>query len=191
MPDHDKSLKNLTGKWKMSKPLSSDITPVLTIQAFNPLMKKAIQHAPVTLTITQPSAHEIHIEQSTSASIPGIKEEWYPPPASSSSTDQQGEWRENKDALMGRVRSRSRWARVGELEEAGLGGEAGFLLEGLRGDRETVVAEVEGMEGEGWRAVQVWSMDGEGRFVRRVVTKGEGKRAGERAETVLVYEFEG
>ncbi|KAI7206849.1 hypothetical protein KC333_g9510 [Hortaea werneckii] len=180
-----KSLHTLTGKWKQSKPLTSDIAPVLEIQGFNALMRKAILAAPVHLSIDQKGDSEIVIEQSTSASLPGIREVWCPP------TDGRvGEWMESEDKLMGKVRSRSGWFSVGELK--GMGTE-GFLIEGLEeeeGEEKVVLAEVESLASKkGWKAVQVWRMEG-GRFVRRVVTTGTGGEGG-KAETVLVYEFEG
>ncbi|KAI6890368.1 hypothetical protein KC318_g17143 [Hortaea werneckii] len=178
-----KSLTNLTGKWKQSKLLTSDIAPVLEIQGFNALMRKAILAAPVHLSIDQKSDSEIVIEQSTSSSLPGIREVWCPP------TDGRlGEWMESEDKLMGKVRSRSGWFSVGELMEGKQ--TEGFLIEGLEEEEKVVLAEVESLASKkGWKAVQVWRMEG-GRFVRRVVTTGTGGEGG-KAETVLVYEFEG
>ena len=168
-----KSLHDLTGKWSMSRELSSDVSPVLEIQGFNALIRKAVSYAPVKLKVTQHGDDEIHIDQSTTASIPAVKEEWYP-------KDQ--EWRETKDAFLGKVKSRSRWVKVEELE-----GREAFLTQGLNADDEVIESEVEGLGSTPWEAVQVWMMEGE-RFVRRVVTTG---KEGKQAETRLVYEFEG
>ncbi|KAI7258829.1 hypothetical protein KC345_g10463 [Hortaea werneckii] len=88
--NNNKSLTNLSGKWKQSKPLTSDIAPVLEIQGFNALMRKAILAAPVHLAIDQKSESEIVIEQSISASLPGIREVWYPPSASSGEVGRGG-----------------------------------------------------------------------------------------------------
>ena len=146
-------------------------------------MRKAILAAPVHLSIDQKSDSEIVIEQSTSASLPGIREVWCPP------TDGRlGEWMESEDKLMGKVRSRSGWFPVKDLGQGQ--GLEGFLIEGLEGEEKVVLAEVESLASKkGWKAVQVWRMEG-GRFVRRVVTTGTGGEGG-KAETVLVYEFEG
>ncbi|KAI7344590.1 hypothetical protein KC320_g8757 [Hortaea werneckii] len=183
--NNNKSLTNLSGKWKQSKPLTSDIAPVLEIQGFNALMRKAILAAPVHLSIDQKSESEIVIEQSTSASLPGIREVWFPP------TDGRfSEWIDSEDKLMGKVRSRSGWFSVGEVKEAKE--TEGFLVEGLQEEVEEKVvwAEVESLAAKkAWKAVQVWRMEA-GRFVRRVVTTGAGGEGG-KAETVLVYEFEG
>ena len=179
-----KSLKDLTGKWKMSKSASSDPAPVLELQGVNAFIRKAASSAPVSLDITQKGTEEYFIKQSTTASIPGISEEWYP--------SRPEKWVEGSDQLLGKSRSRSKWGRVGELE-----GIDAWLLEGLDGGEEMVVAEVESSDGNGWRAVQVWFVDGEGRFVRRVITTGgkgaQGKGEGEekRVESLLIYEFEG
>ncbi|KAI7152119.1 hypothetical protein KC349_g9125 [Hortaea werneckii] len=184
---NNKSLHALTGKWKQSKPLTSDIAPVLEIQGFNALMRKAILAAPVHLSIDQKGDSEIVIEQSTSASLPGIREVWCPPSASGED-GKLSEWMESEDKLMGKVRSRSGWFSVRELMEGKQ--TEGFLIEGLEGEEKVVLAEVESLASKkGWKAVQVWRMEG-GRFVRRVVTTGTGGEGG-RAETVLVYEFEG
>lgn len=153
----------------------TDVTPVLKIQGFNALTRGIASKAPITLHITQKSSSpsEIHIKQSTTASIPAVEEEWYP---------DDNEWRETKDAFLGKVKSRSRWCQAGEVKGGG-----GFLTEGLEDGEEVVEAVVEGLGSVSWKATQVWCFE-EGRFVRRVVTEGEG---GERAETSLVYEFEG
>jgi len=60
------------------------------------------------------------------------------------------------------------------------------LLQSLGNDSQVIQADVESLE-KGWKAVQVWYMD-QGRFVRRVLTTGDG---GRRAETMLIYDFEG
>lgn len=166
-----KNLKDLNGKWSMNKDLSSDVSPVLEIQGINAMMRKAVGFAPVNLDVKQPSADEIHIKQSTTANIPAIDEEWYPG---------DHEWREQNDKLLGKVRSRSRWANVSELQ-----GFDGFLLKDLKGEDEVIQADVESQDGD-WKAVQVWCFEGQN-FVRRVLTTGGGKRA----ETKLIYDFKG
>ncbi|KAI7477541.1 hypothetical protein KC351_g8776 [Hortaea werneckii] len=182
---NNKSLHNLTGKWKQSKSLTSDIAPVLEIQGFNALTRKAILAAPVHLSIDQKSDSEIVIEQGTSASLPGIKEVWCPPSADGGKLS---EWMDSEDKLMGKVRSRSGWFSVGQLKEGQ--GVEGFLIEGLDAEEKVIWAEVESLAAKkAWKAVQVWRMEG-GRFVRRVVTTGNGGEGG-KAETVLVYELEG
>ena len=166
-----KNLKDLNGKWSMNKDLSSDVSPVLEIQGINAMMRKAVSFAPVNLDISQPSADEIKIKQSTTANIPAIDEEWYPG---------DHEWREQSDKLLGKVRSRSRWAKVSELTDFD-----GFLVSDLSGENAVIQADVESRDSD-WKAVQVWCFEGE-KFVRRVVTTGGGKKA----ETNLIYDFKG
>lgn len=165
----DKNLKDLNGKWSMNKDLSSDVSPVLEMQGINAMMRKAVSFAPVNLDVSQPSKDEIKIKQSTTANIPAIDEEWYPG---------DHEWREQADKLLGKVRSRARWAKVSELQDYD-----GFLLKDLGGEDEVIQADVESRDAD-WKAVQVWCFEGEN-FVRRVLTTGSGKRA----ETKLIYNF--
>jgi hypothetical protein len=168
-----KSLKNLSGKWSQSRALSSDVQPVMKIQGFNYVTRITASKAPITLNITQISDAEIHIKQSTVLNLPSINEEWYL---------HENDWREQKDAFMGKVRSRSRWCKVSEVN----GGD-GFLTDGLDADAEVIEAVVEGLGSVTWKATQVWCFEGE-KFVRRVVTEGKN---GEKAEVRLVYEFQG
>lgn len=56
----------------MSKARSSDVTPVLALQGFNILTRTAAAAAPIALHIVQESDSEIHIKQSTTASIPAV-----------------------------------------------------------------------------------------------------------------------
>lgn len=106
-----KSLKNLAGKWKVNKSLPDDISPVLELQGVKVLLRKAISSASVHLKISQPSESEIHIEQTaTATSIPGTTEQCI--------LDYQ--WRENKDAVFGQIKGRSRWIDRSEATEDGL-----------------------------------------------------------------------
>ena len=168
-----KSLKELSGKWKMNKDLSSDVTPVLEIQGWNALMRNTVPKAPIDLSISQQGEKEIHIDQTTTASIPAIKEEWYP---------SDNEWREQKDMVLGKVKSRSRWAKVSELS-----GAEDFLTQDLGREDEIIEAEVQSLEKTEWTARQVWCFE-DSKFVRRVVTTGKD---GQKAETRLVYDFKG
>ncbi|KAK3071350.1 hypothetical protein LTR53_008785 [Teratosphaeriaceae sp. CCFEE 6253] len=156
MPDQ-KSLHDLAGKWSMSRDLSSDVSPVLEIQGFNALIRQAVSYAPVNLAVTQSDDGSIHIAQSTTASIPAVKEEWYP-------RDPDSGWRETKDAFLGKVRSRSRWVRVSELQ-----GRESFFTEGLGEGDEVIESEVAGLGSTEWKAVQTrrqrlgWYMSTRGR----------------------------
>ena len=164
------SLQDLAGKYHMSPTKTSDVSQVLKLQGFNTLIASTVSKAPVDLHITQENSNEVEIKQTTTASIPAITEHWI----------HDWEWREFKDAFLGKVRSRSRWTTPNGVDDD-------YLREGLKGDEDVVEAEVESL-GNGWNAWQIWCFEGEGEFVRRVVTKNEG---GERVETRLVYEVKG
>ena len=105
-------------------------------------MRKAIAYAPVYLDISQSndgSSTKYRIDQSTTANIPAVKEEWI--------TD--WEFRETKDPVMGPVKAKARWSEPSSAEDNDyLSG--GWLDEG----KEQVEAFVEGI-GSGWTAHQV------------------------------------
>lgn len=192
-----KSLKDLSGKWTMNRDLSSDVTETLKIQGFGLVMRKAAAVAPVTLDVEQ-TENEIRIKQSTvrwllelgrsgqrahtcriqgtsAISIPAVQEMW----------TLDWEMREQDDAFLGKVRSKSRWTTVAKVKEA----YSGYLTEGLSGDSddsELIESYVESVESDGWKATQIWTMEGE-QFVRRVVTS-KGEKV---SETKLVYDFKG
>ena len=134
-----KTLKDLSGKWRMNKDLSTDPSPVLELQGVGALVRKAASHAPISLDVRQKEESgttQIFIDQSTAASIPAINEEWI--------LDWQD--REQKDAILGKVKSKSRWRKKGEISQ-------GWLTEGLEED-EVVEALVVSQESD-WKAEQV------------------------------------
>ncbi|CAK4032737.1 Hypothetical predicted protein [Lecanosticta acicola] len=159
------TLKSLTGKYHQSKS-TSDVSPVLQLQGFNKILAATVSKAPINIDVTQKSDNEVQIKQTTTASIPAITEEWV----------HDWEWREFEDSFLGKVKSRSRWRKAGEVDDE-------FLKKGIEDNEEIVEAEVESLE-KGWNARQVWTVEGSGEFVRRVVTS----KGSERVETRLVYE---
>lgn len=115
----------------MNKDLSSDPSPVLELQGVGVLIRKAASHAPILLDVRhedKSGPNQFFIDQKTAASIPAINEEWI--------LDLQE--REQSNAILGKVKSRSRWRRKAELR-------SGFLKEGLEED-EVVEAEVASLE---------------------------------------------
>lgn len=156
----------------MSKTDSSGIPDVLEIQGFGIMMRKAVSVAPINLSIRQHGNEEIFIDQTTTASIPAINEEWYPG---------DHKWREQDDKVMGKVKSRAHWAKVSELEDTDA-----QLVKGLSDDDEIIEAEVESLGATVWKARQVWCFESE-RFVRRVFVTGKN---GDTAFSRLVYDFE-
>lgn len=174
-----KSLKNLTGKWKLNKSLSDDISPVLELQGVNLLLRKAISSASVHLRISQPSENEIRVEQTaTAAGIPGTTEQY--------TLDYQ--WRENKDAFFGQVKGRSRWIEKSEVTEDGLKGELDKLDEEEE-EGELIEATSEHVDGK-WAATHVWGfleIQGQRRHVRKVVVRGKN---GEEVRVMMVYDWD-
>lgn len=119
----------------------------LSKQGFNTVMRTAIAHAPVYLHITQSKdgdSDKYRIDQSTTANIPAVKEEWI--------TD--FEFRESKDPVMGRVRAKARWSEPRKIEDADFLADVpgGWFDEG----KQQVEAFVESPQG-GWTAHQVSS----------------------------------
>lgn len=172
----EKSLKNLSGNWKLNKSLSDDISPVLELQGVNSLLGKAISMASVHLKISQPSEKEIHIAQTaTAASIPGTTEQYI--------LDYQ--WRENKDPFFGQVKGRSRWIDRNEIDEEG-------LKDGLDKFDEGQLIEATGGDVDGkWSATHVWGfldVQGQRKHVRKVVVKGRNK---EEVRVMMVYDWAG
>jgi hypothetical protein len=169
-----KSLRNLAGKWKLNKSLSSDIAPVLELQDVNFLLRKAISSASVHLKISQPNENEIHIEQTaTAAKVPGTTEQYI--------LDYQ--WRENKDPFFGQVKGRSRWIDRSEIEEEG-------LKEGVDKLEEGKLIEATSGDDNNWSATHIWGfkdIEGQRRHVRKVVVKGKD---GEEVRVMMVYDWD-
>ena len=105
-------------------------------------MRKAIALAPVYLHISQSkegSRIKYKIDQTTTANIPAVNEEWI--------TDWT--FRTSKDPVMGEVKAKARWTSPGHVEDADfLAG--GWIDEG----NEQIEAFVES-EKDGWTAHQV------------------------------------
>lgn len=123
----------------MNKELSSDPSPALELQGVGMLIRKAASHAPISLDVRQKEeagTTQIFIDQKTAASISAINEEWI--------LDWQE--REQKDSILGKVRSRSRWRKKVEISED-------YLTEGLEED-EVVEALVVSLDRD-WKAEQV------------------------------------
>lgn len=73
-------------------------------------MRKAIAHAPVYLDISQTkegSTMRYKIDQSTTANIPAVNEEWF--------TDWS--FRTSNDPVMGEVRAKAKFSKLNEIED--------------------------------------------------------------------------
>ena len=114
-------------------------------------MRTAIAYSPVYLSISQTkegSNTKYTIEQSTTADIPGVNEEW--------TTDWQ--FRTSEDPVMSEVQAKARWSKPGNVDDSDyLAG--GWLDEG----EEQIEAVVESFVG-GWTAHQVCGCRGDRSF---------------------------
>ena len=172
-----KTLKNLSGTWKLNKSLSADVSSILALQGTSSLVYKAIGSASVKLTISQPNENEYSVKQTaTAAAIPGTTEQYV----------LDNEWRANKDPFFGEVKGRSRWISIDEAKS----------IEGIDAafedsdDGKLILAEGGHVSGD-WEAFRVWhfeNLDGERRWVQSVkVWNKEGKELVGR----MVYDFQG
>ncbi|KAI1176191.1 hypothetical protein F4777DRAFT_578241 [Nemania sp. FL0916] len=178
-----KTTADLSGKWTLNKTLSDPTDPALALQGIGWLVRKGIGAATITITVKQTrnadGAARIDIDQSASG-------------LSSTHEARVLTWteREHKDWLFGKVRGRSKFISLADLNALiAPGGEArtegwvddsGFLAQDwLTGDEEgdagLVISHVAAEAG--WFATQIWGFQdvgGERRHVRNVtVSKGE------------------
>ena len=142
-------------------------------------MRKAISFATVTLTVKQyisssDSLTHIDILQVATGGVSSTTEnrtlDW--------------EWRDHTDKIFGTLKGRSRWVKLGDVDDDA------FLKEGYDDmEGEHVQSYVENEE-KGWTADQVWGFEeinGERRYVRHVVVrKGEDWK-----QARLVYDYQG
>jgi hypothetical protein len=152
------SLKNLSGNYRMPKD-SDDVSPVLALQGFGRMMRFAMSKAPVYIAINQKSDNEVEIKQTTTAAFPGVTEQW----------NHDWEWRERDDMMYKKIKYRSRWVKVKDVDDE-------WLKEGLDPEAEVIEC-FNGPPDEAWTAHQLWIIEGD-RLVRKTVTtKGDGKGA--------------
>ncbi|KAL2041348.1 hypothetical protein N7G274_005730 [Stereocaulon virgatum] len=174
----EKTLKDLNGKWVMNKSLSDDYDRILEMQGIGWFLRKAISYATVTLTINQytDSSNLTHfdIKQVATGGVQGTTEnrtlDWT--------------WRDHKDGIFGNVKGRSRWVKLGDVDDDE------FLKVGYDDlEGEHVQAWAENVE-KGWTADQIWGFEqinGERRYVRHVVVrKGDDWK-----QARLVYDYQG
>ncbi|KAF2187715.1 hypothetical protein K469DRAFT_628626 [Zopfia rhizophila CBS 207.26] len=193
------NIKNLTGKWVISKSLSDSTDPVLALQGIGWLTRKAISLATITQHLKMyeappesdpsgaPTTH-IDIDQRGTGGLKGTTEK--------RNLDYQ--WRPHSDYLFGDVRGKTRWVKLEDIVKEKEGGEqdlledAKFLVEGW--DEETRNGELVDSfvenEDRGWTAWQIWgfaTVDG-----KRMLTRRFAVRKGKEVERIrLVYEYAG
>jgi len=173
------SLKDLSGQWVMNKTLSDDTDPILILQGIGWFLRKAISYATITLTIkeytSEDSLTHIDIDQVATGGISGTTE--------NRTLDWQ--FRDHEDGIFGKVKGRSRWLNLADLDDDDEFLRQGWLDEG----GEFVQSYVESVD-NGWTANQVWGfeeLDGKRYYVRHVVVrKGDDWK-----EARLVYDFQG
>jgi len=192
------TIKNLSGKYVMSKSLSDDSDKLLALQGLSWFTRKAIGLATVVLTIKEykDESGTYHIDVTSVAS--GL---------SSTQEDRTLDWqnRDHQDRIFGRCLGRSRVVTgISNFEpaESYTPSDLDFLKGGhLKDgksvskflDEESVQSYVKNQDsGHGWTAEQVWNFEeinGKRYYTRRIVVKN-GK--GDKSEKVrLVYDYQG
>lgn len=155
-----------------NKTLSDDTDPVLALQGIGWWTRKAIALATITLHVKQYAGEDgiihIDIDQTATGGIKGTTElrelDW--------------EEREHEDHIFGKLKGRSRWVSLDQVNDA-------WAKEGwLTGDKEKGGPEGQlfmesyvDQQEKGWQGDQIWGfaiIDGQRYYTRRVViTKGD------------------
>lgn len=142
------------------------------------MTRKAIGIATITLHIKEYDNNgvtNIDIEQTATGGVKGTTEKRH----------LDNEAGEHEDHVFGKVRGRSRWLKLSEVDDKHLA--SNWLPENNEGD--VIESNVESVN-NGWTAKQIWGfqeIDGARRYARNVVvTKGP-----ERKEARLYYDYVG
>lgn len=164
----------------MNKSLSDDYDRILQMQGVSWFLRKAISYATITLTITQyiddtaDKLTHIDISQVATGGVGGTKEKRV----------LDYTWREHEDRIFGKVKGKSRWIKLKDIDEDD------FLKTGyddMEGEHVQALAE---SIGNGWTADQVWGfeeVDGKRHYVRHVIVrKGDDWKMAR-----LVYDYKG
>ncbi|KAI5466646.1 hypothetical protein BGZ63DRAFT_3632 [Mariannaea sp. PMI_226] len=179
----EKTLLDLNGHWVLNKTLSDSSEPVLALQGIGFLTRKGINMASITLDINQYQAPPkppstatdvvYHVDITQTAS--GLK-------STQENRCLDNEFRPHADWLFGKVKGKTTWVTLDEVDDE-------FLKKDLlvEGEGKFIKSYVES-EDTNWVATQVWGfeiVDGLRRYSRHiVVTKGS-----ERAQIRLVYDY--
>ncbi|KAL8790056.1 MAG: hypothetical protein Q9213_000758 [Squamulea squamosa] len=172
----NKTLHNIAGRWTLNKDLSDPFTPVLSLQGVNGFIRAIASHTSVHLKISQPSADEIHLQQTaTGAAIPAVTEDWI----------LDWTWRDGKDPLFGDMKGRARWIKINDAH-----------TESDQWDRECdggLLMQAEGNKRDDeWAGTHFWgfqTVEGERRYVRRIFMVNN--KSGEKMNVRMVYDFDG
>lgn len=164
----------------MNKSLSDDYDRILQMQGVSWFLRKAISYATITLTIkeyvddTAEKYTHIDISQVATGGVGGSTE----------NRTLDYTWRDHEDKIFGKVKGRSRWVKLEDIDGDD------FLKTGFDDmEGEHVQALAESID-KGWTADQVWGFEevnGERRYVRHVIVKkGEDWKMAR-----LVYDYKG
>ncbi|CAF9910583.1 hypothetical protein IMSHALPRED_009244 [Imshaugia aleurites] len=176
----ERTLQDLNGVWTMNKSLSDDYDRILEMQGVSWFLRKAISYATITLTITQyvdetaDKRTHIDIAQVATGGVGRTNE----------NRTLDYAWREHEDKIFGKVKGRSRWIKLKDVDDDD------FLKTGyddMEGEHVQALAE---SIGNGWTADQVWGfeeVEGKRHYVRHtVVRKGDDWK-----QARLVYDYKG
>ena len=172
------TIQALSGSYTLNRTLSDSSQQVLKMQSVGFLVRQAVAYSNITITLHQ-YKHAItglsHLDQ-YQTSTGGIKNfedrimDW--------------EWTVKENWIWGKVKGRSRYVKLAEIEDA-------WLREGWEDAKgEVVEGWVEGVK-DGWSAWQVWGfaeVDGQRRHVRKIL----GRREGWKEQRIrMIYEWKG
>ncbi|KAF6240176.1 hypothetical protein HO173_001786 [Letharia columbiana] len=176
----ERTIQDLNGVWTMNKSLSDDYDRILQMQGVSWFLRKAISYATITLTINQyvddtaEKYTHIDIAQVATGGVGATQEKRL----------LDFTWREHQDRIFGKVKGKSRWIKLADIDEDD------FLKTGYDDmEGEHVQALAESLD-NGWTADQVWGfeqVDGKRHHVRHVIVrKGDDWK-----QARLVYDYRG
>lgn len=154
------------------------------MQGMSWILRRAVSYSAVQLHITSTTdaSQKVHIdiEQTSTGGFKNNEErvlDW--------------EWREATDAIFGKVKGRTRWCDIKEIDDEFLReGWDAKSLEEAGGEVVNAYVESVGLKGEQWTADQVWGfevLDGLRRHVRHIVAK----RGKEVHRVKVIYDWVG
>lgn len=175
----DITVHNLTGTYTLNRTLSDSSQAVLKMQSIGFIIRQAVQYSTVTVILQQytDSEDRLHLDQEQ-ISTGGIRNfedrimDW--------------EWTEKYNRIWGKVHGKSRYVKLGEIEDE-------FLRDGWEEHcvREGIVEGYVESATDKWSARQVWGfaeVGGERKHVRRILAQKPGQ---ESLRIRIVYDWKG
>ncbi|KAH8895949.1 hypothetical protein GQ53DRAFT_779273 [Thozetella sp. PMI_491] len=180
----NKTIRDLTGSWKLNKTLSDSPEPTLALQGVPWLIRKAIctssltihvkqYEAPPAPTIDGPAPETdpvVHID--IDSVVSGLK-------ATREERCLDSLYRPHEDWVFGKVKSRNEFVDTATLQGPVKEACGAYSTEGWLDEGEYLVSYVERLDGT-WTATQVWGfmkIEGERRHCRKIRVESEGKSA--------------